>query len=67
VVNGLFAIDNIFSLVVTTLLACQSGGKNSGMLSLRDGAYALVTAGLDEDIVEHPSFTGLSIALKALW
>jgi Uma2 family endonuclease/predicted DNA-binding transcriptional regulator AlpA len=33
----------------------------------RDGVYALVAAGMDEDIVEHPNFTGLSIALKSLW
>jgi Uma2 family endonuclease/predicted DNA-binding transcriptional regulator AlpA len=32
-----------------------------------DGVYALVASGMDEDIVEHPNFTGLSIALKSLW
>jgi len=35
--------------------------------SLRDGAYALVAAGMDEDVVEHPDFAGLSVPLKALW
>jgi Uma2 family endonuclease len=33
----------------------------------RDGVYALVATGMDEDVVEHPSFSGLSIALKSLW
>ena len=32
-----------------------------------DGVYALVATGMDEDVVEHPSFSGLSIALKSLW
>ncbi len=41
--------------------------KTLECFSLRDGVYALVAAGLDEDIVEHPSFAGLSIELKALW
>lgn len=41
--------------------------KTLECFSLRDGVYSLVTAGMDEDIVEHPGFTGLSIALKALW
>ncbi len=33
----------------------------------RDGLYALVASGMDEDVVEHPSFEGLSIALQVLW
>ena len=33
----------------------------------RDGVYALVACGMDEDVVEHPSFDGLSIALQVLW
>lgn len=33
----------------------------------RDGVYALVASGMDEDIVEHPNFAGLSIPLKSLW
>ena len=33
----------------------------------RDGVYALVASGMDEDIVEHPNFAGLSITLKVLW
>ncbi|ATW25464.1 Uma2 family endonuclease [Candidatus Formimonas warabiya] len=41
--------------------------KTLECFSLRDGIYALVAAGMDEDVVEHPSFAGLSIALKALW
>lgn len=35
--------------------------------SLRDGVYALVAAGMDEVVVEHPSFEGLSISLNTLW
>ncbi|MGE5544177.1 MAG: Uma2 family endonuclease [Bacillota bacterium] len=33
----------------------------------RDGVYAVVASGMDADIVEHPNFAGLSIALKSLW
>ncbi len=33
----------------------------------RDGVYALLASGMEDDIVEHPNFSGLSIALKALW
>ena len=41
--------------------------KTLECFSLRDDFYALVAAGMDEDVVEHPNFAGLSIALKALW
>ena len=34
---------------------------------LHDGGYALVAAGMDEEVVNHPSFSDLSIDLKALW
>ncbi len=34
---------------------------------LREGAYSLVAAGMDEDVMEHPEFSGLSIPLKELW
>jgi Uma2 family endonuclease len=33
----------------------------------RDGVYALVASGMEDDVVEHPNFAELSIALKALW
>lgn len=33
----------------------------------REGVYALVASGMDEDIVEHPDYAGLSIPLKSLW
>lgn len=35
--------------------------------SLREGLFAVVASGMDEDIVEHPEFPGLSVNLKALW
>lgn len=35
--------------------------------ALRDGAYTLVAAGMDHDIVEYPGFPRLSIALEDLW
>lgn len=35
--------------------------------ALRDGMYALVASGMDEDIVDHPDFEGLSIPLQKLW
>jgi Uma2 family endonuclease/predicted DNA-binding transcriptional regulator AlpA len=41
--------------------------KTLECFSLREGAYSLVAAGMDEDTVEHPSFAGLSIPLKDLW
>jgi Uma2 family endonuclease len=41
--------------------------KTLECFSLREDVYALVAAGMDEDVIEHPSFAGLSIALKALW
>ncbi len=41
--------------------------KTLECFSLQNGIYALVTAGLDEDLMEHPEFTGLSIALDDLW
>jgi Uma2 family endonuclease len=41
--------------------------KTLECFSLRDGAYSLVAAGMDEDVVKHPDFAGLPIALKALW
>ncbi|MEA4926898.1 MAG: Uma2 family endonuclease [Syntrophomonadaceae bacterium] len=33
----------------------------------QDGVYALVTSGMDEDVVEPLAFEGLSIPLKFLW
>jgi Uma2 family endonuclease len=41
--------------------------KTLECFSLRDDIYALVAAGMDEEVIEHPSFAGLSITLKALW
>lgn len=35
--------------------------------SLREGVYALVAAGLDHDVLDHPGFEGLTIALRTLW
>lgn len=33
----------------------------------RDGVYALIASGMDEEVVQHPDFAGLSITLKSLW
>lgn len=41
--------------------------KTLECFSLQEGNYALVAAGMDEEIVEHPGFEGLSIPLKSLW
>lgn len=41
--------------------------KTLECFALQNGVYALIAAGMDEDAVEHPGFTGLSIALKDLW
>ncbi|MDD2620221.1 MAG: Uma2 family endonuclease [Syntrophomonadaceae bacterium] len=41
--------------------------KTLECFALHDGIYALVASGMDEDIIEHPDFDGLSIALTVLW
>lgn len=41
--------------------------KTLECFELRDGVYALVAGGLDDDVVEHPAFPGLSISLSKLW
>ncbi|MBS4026940.1 MAG: Uma2 family endonuclease [Clostridia bacterium] len=41
--------------------------KTLECFSLQEGVYALVATGMDDDIVEHSSFAGLSIALPDLW
>ena len=41
--------------------------KTLECFSLREGAYALTAAGMDEEVVEHPDFAGLVIPLSALW
>lgn len=41
--------------------------KTLECFALRDGIYALLASGMDEDIIEHPDFMGLSIALTHLW
>ncbi len=41
--------------------------KTLECFSLQNGVYALVAAGMDEDLMEHPEFTGLLIALGDLW
>ncbi len=41
--------------------------KTLECFSLRDGAYALVASGMDEDVVKHPEFSELVIPLKSLW
>jgi Uma2 family endonuclease len=41
--------------------------KTLECFALRDGVYALIAAGMDEDTVCHPNFEGLSVPLKNLW
>jgi Uma2 family endonuclease len=41
--------------------------KTAECFHLRDGQYALVASGMEDDILEHPGFNGLSIELKSLW
>lgn len=41
--------------------------KTLECFALLDGFYSLVVTGMDEDIVEHPNFIGLSIPLGPLW
>lgn len=35
--------------------------------ALREGLYSLVASGMDDDIVKHPDFPGLTISLAELW
>lgn len=41
--------------------------KTLECLALRDGAYILAAAGVDEEIVVHPDLPGLTIPLGKLW
>lgn len=41
--------------------------KTLECFALRDGAYVLAAAGMDDEVVEHPGFPGLSVALQSLW
>jgi excisionase family DNA binding protein len=41
--------------------------KTFECFALQNDIYALIASGMDDDVVEHPEFKGLSIALKELW
>ncbi len=41
--------------------------KTLECFSLREGVYSLVATGLDDDVVAHPDFSGLSVELELLW
>ncbi len=41
--------------------------KTMECLALRDGEYILAASGMDDDIVTHPDFPGLSISLAEIW
>ncbi len=41
--------------------------KTVECFALRNNVYALLASGMDEDILVHPDFDGLSIALEGLW
>ena len=41
--------------------------KTLECFTLRDDLYALVASGMDDDVVTHTDFAGLSINLNALW
>jgi Uma2 family endonuclease/predicted DNA-binding transcriptional regulator AlpA len=41
--------------------------KTMECFALRSVVYALVAAGLDEDVITHPDFAGLYIDLETLW
>jgi Uma2 family endonuclease len=41
--------------------------KSLECFAWHDGLYALVASGMDDEVVEHPDFAGLSIPLKSLW
>ncbi|MDW7650262.1 MAG: Uma2 family endonuclease [Bacillota bacterium] len=41
--------------------------KTAEFFALRDGLYSLVASGMEDEILKHPDFDGLSIELKNLW
>jgi len=41
--------------------------KTLECFALRDGVYARITEGIDDNLVEHPTFKGLSVDLAILW
>ena len=41
--------------------------KTLECFALKDGAYTFVAGGMDDEVVEHPTFVGLSVDLKILW
>ncbi|MFU8794502.1 MAG: Uma2 family endonuclease [Dethiobacteria bacterium] len=41
--------------------------KTLECFELRDGLYSMVVGGMENDIVEHPTFNGLKIDLNLLW
>ena len=41
--------------------------KTMECFALRDDLYAVVASGMDDEVVTHPDFAGLSIYLKDLW
>lgn len=41
--------------------------KTLECFALQDDVYALMASGMDEELVEHPHFKGLTISLKTLW
>ncbi len=43
------------------------GEKTFECFALRNNSYTLIRSGLDEDIIEHPDFSGLKIELNKLW
>ncbi|KAF0195148.1 MAG: hypothetical protein FD169_1502 [Bacillota bacterium] len=41
--------------------------KTLECFALKDGAYTFAAGGMDDEVVEHPTFVGLSVDLKILW
>jgi len=41
--------------------------KTLECFALRNDLYAIVASGMDDEVVTHPDFAGLSINLKVLW
>lgn len=41
--------------------------KTLECFALKDGAYTFAAGGMDDEVVEHPTFAGLSVDLKILW
>ncbi|MEW5922224.1 MAG: helix-turn-helix domain-containing protein [Bacillota bacterium] len=61
------SVETIWRYTREKKIPCVELGNKQYRYKLADVISALVAAGMDEDVVVHPDFAGLAIALKTLW